>query len=504
MNRPLVEPKLSKSPSVTGIALCVLICGLLSTVPFLGQLEFLRHTEADRTLIGWEMYTSGDWLVPHLLGDLYLTKPPLYYQYLAALFAVFGEPSEFAARLSSAISFGLLLCAQVVFATLAKLPIRTALLSAIALGTSAQVFTASVEAEIDLTLTLLTTIASWSGFLIFAAPANRGKAVAAASAGVFAALGFLIKGPPGLFFPFIAIGVFYVSWDRTIKSALFACGAGLISLGLVALWILALAERVSPEILWYHFNFEVLERVRADPLAEVRARPALFYLGTVIAGASPWILWLFSPRFWRERPPSSPFSRFCLGMIVPSLIVFSCASGKSSRYLLPLLPFVTTWIVANLSISAAQFKRVSFAAISLLLAVRLGYAFLYAPQRNSKHSVKFIAEDIAARGPREIFILEMFERWLPYYLVRSGISVRRLTPTNLPSLRDEELYPVLLSMRTEDWRLADLTSDPQTKTNTYTSSKSNFVLANVPGKTLKRLELSALFPTVATAKPRNN
>jgi 4-amino-4-deoxy-L-arabinose transferase-like glycosyltransferase len=480
-------------------ALVIFVSALILTVPFLGSLEFFRHTEADRALIGWEMLKSANWLVPHLLGDTYLTKPPLFYQYLAAIFAVTGEPSEFAARLSSALAFAALVALQFVFATYAKLPRLVALLSAIAVAASAQFFTASMEAEIDLTLTLFTTISTWLAFFAVTSDNSRAQTKLALGAGIFAALGFLVKGPPGLFFPFAAAGVFYIFCDRRVSTLLALCIAGVTSLVIVGAWVALLAREVSAETLWYHFNFEVLQRVKADPLADERARPITFYLGTLFAGALPATLLIFLPAFWRNRLPGSDLTRFCLALVVPSLLIFSCASGKSSRYLLPLVPFLITWLAASSSFTKTTAKRAAVATITIFLAARLGYSFIYAPQRNAKLSVRPIAEKIHNAGYPRIYILEMFERWLPYYLIRSDVEVLRLTPPLAASLQNEERYDLLLSSRSEGWRMGALLSDPQTTTNTFTHAKGDFVLARVPGRTLKNLALSELFPTVSTA-----
>lgn len=481
----------------TGIAIFTLT--LLFTVPFLGQLEFFRHTEADRTLIGWEMFRSGDWLVPHLLGDLYLTKPPLYYQFLAAVFSIFGEPSEFAARLSSALAFAALIAAHYLFSVKAQLTKQTALLSAALLGASAQLFTASIESEIDLTLVFFTTVSSWFAYFIVTTTARRSQLLNAALLGFFAALGFLTKGPPGLFFPFIGAGVFYILYDRRWASFLALSLAALTSLTIIAAWIWLLAREVSLEILWHHFNFEVLARVQSDPLADERARPAFFYLGTVLGGALPASLFLLFPAFWRQKPPAAEITRFCAGLIIPSLIVFSCASGKSSRYLLPVLPFVITWIVANTTLSKEAATRILVTVLTVFLIARLGYAFAYAPQRNAKLSVRPIANRIMTAGYHDLFILEMFERWLPYYLLRGGVSVKRLTPALAAHLNDSDEYDVLLSRRSEEWRLQQLLEDQRTKLETFPYIKADFVVAKVRGSTLKKLKLSELFPTVSTA-----
>jgi hypothetical protein len=62
----------------------LLLWTLVLNLPGLGSLEFFRHTEADRTLIAWEMLDRRDFLIPHILGSEILTKPPIFYWMVAA------------------------------------------------------------------------------------------------------------------------------------------------------------------------------------------------------------------------------------------------------------------------------------------------------------------------------------------------------------------------------------------------------------------------------------
>ena len=55
--------------------------------------------------VAWEMRSYGNWIVPHLNGDVYGDKPPLLFWLINLVWSVTG-PSEFAARLI-APAFGL-------------------------------------------------------------------------------------------------------------------------------------------------------------------------------------------------------------------------------------------------------------------------------------------------------------------------------------------------------------------------------------------------------------
>ena len=65
--------------------------------------ELMSLNEGRRALAIQEMVASGNWLLPHLNGELYLTKPPLLY-WLSSAFAMFGGVNEWTLRLPSALA----------------------------------------------------------------------------------------------------------------------------------------------------------------------------------------------------------------------------------------------------------------------------------------------------------------------------------------------------------------------------------------------------------------
>ena len=82
----------------------LLILGVCAAVygPRLGT-HGLSMSEGHRAIPGWEMATSGEWLLPRMFERLYLRKPPGMFWAIAASAKVLGE-TEFSARAVSALS----------------------------------------------------------------------------------------------------------------------------------------------------------------------------------------------------------------------------------------------------------------------------------------------------------------------------------------------------------------------------------------------------------------
>jgi 4-amino-4-deoxy-L-arabinose transferase-like glycosyltransferase len=80
------------------IFLIVLACNLYA----LGRGP-LAYTEGVRVLTGHQMRTGGNWLIPHLYGSVYLTKPPMYYWLIGGIEVLTGQTNEWIWRLPSAM-----------------------------------------------------------------------------------------------------------------------------------------------------------------------------------------------------------------------------------------------------------------------------------------------------------------------------------------------------------------------------------------------------------------
>ncbi len=562
--------------------LSVSLAGLLYTLPGIFMREYYRHTEADRTLIGWEMMQRGDYIIPRLLGDYYLTKPPVFYDLLGLSFRLFGT-AEYAARLVTVAAVCLLLPTLYFFYRAAGLGRKMTLLSVAIVGLCVQFYEYSVIAEIDLTYVFFCSVAVGSVYL--SAIRSR-RAAYAAIGGVFLTLAFFTKGPPVLVFYFSALGGVWLcnrlasprrgtpplavaapnsSIDRRwffLHTAVLLAVAGLIGL-----WLIRLSHEVGWKEIRAIFNTEVLVRFIRDSKAEIRDRGHFFYLGSLLGGFMPWTLLLVG-RWGRGRERASALFRqhrkfiiFCAGVIVPSLLVFSLASGKSNRYMLPVYPFVAPLLAfcgaglpqmadksacrrllsgavgaaALLLIGSAIYltgvpivprmgalffglavlaaytgylwsSRADWSGIAAGLALclvcsRYPYSVFFDLTRNKIYSIKPVAAAIEQEVPpgSPVYILELFERWLPYYMKRDGVETLRLTPelARKLELQDGEIY-VLLTEDYEAWRTEQLLRGGASFTvvGSYDTAKYKFSLLRIRAKDAALFKPRRAFATV--------
>lgn len=91
-------------PAWTLAAAC--LCGLAVWIVLFWRLGFSSFWDPDEAIyaeVSREMLATPDWLAPHFNGQPFFDKPVLFYWLQALAFWIFG-PTEFAARLTPAIS----------------------------------------------------------------------------------------------------------------------------------------------------------------------------------------------------------------------------------------------------------------------------------------------------------------------------------------------------------------------------------------------------------------
>ncbi|MGH2901317.1 MAG: ArnT family glycosyltransferase, partial [Solirubrobacteraceae bacterium] len=122
----------------------------------LGSIGLVDYDEAAYAEVARAMWTSGDWLVPHLCGAVFFEKPPLLYWVQALGFAVFGV-GETGARIGTALAAGAM---PLVLYGFARRPLgaRAALFAAVALATSFEFVALARIAFTDMLLMLWLTI----------------------------------------------------------------------------------------------------------------------------------------------------------------------------------------------------------------------------------------------------------------------------------------------------------------------------------------------------------
>lgn len=546
----------------------------------LGVLEYFRHTEADRTLIGWEMAETGDFLVPHLLHSVILTKPPMFYWLVAASISFWGSAAEWAARFPTLCVSLLFVLSHYFFLRLIRCSMLWSLGSTLFLSTSILFMVKATAAEIDLLFSFFCTVCLYAAFLATV----RRSALWTFSVYVLAALAFLTKGPPVLFFLGVSHLLFFSFFRRSMirhgdaakapqswtNFALINAGGILIFLLIVLAWLIPLANEVGWESLGTQVRVEILERVLQSSRP---GRGIWFYPVCLLTSVAPWsiffvlglVIFALSGRR-REafrQTLSSPYREFLvfnLIVVISAIVMLSFSAGKSSRYLLPVHAFginlcafaafavrrtqVEKWLldfgkfiapgaavvslmvpffldfegvsrgnmlsaavvlsVSLLVLGMSCWERrsgVALAAIALVMfAVRFGQFQIYSPHRNATRSVKPVAEAINRLMPAgsPLYTIEMFERWVNYYLKRIGRESIRLTPESIQVSRppDARMH-LLLNFEEEYWRVLQLGLYDETAgvIGVFRVNRDHLVLLEADRGKLHLLKPKVMFPT---------
>ena len=365
----------------------------------LGSLEFVRHTEADRTLIAMEMNESGSYLVPTLLGSQILTKPPLFYWVTAFFLKIFGSNSEGVARLSSLLSAALFVFCSYWFWFVATGKRRLSAIVAFALSCSVLFYILSAVAEIDMMFGFLASSALYAAFLVYEKFTRKRLAVFS----FFVVLAFLTKGPPVYFFCLGAIGALFAC-DIFFKATSFNCGLKkignvllglIIALFLLSLWIIPLGFEVGWSSLQGRLDEEVFRRVLDY---SERGRGPFFYVNSIFVNSLPWSLflvvgvWHFArlkrsdTRVWHSvfggylvNDQVRRLFIYSLLVVVSGFVMLSVAQGKSARYSFPLIPFFVNIavVLSPISLSKVYFKKLLFLLRTISFAGFFAFLGIY-------------------------------------------------------------------------------------------------------------------------------
>jgi len=299
--------------------------------------------------ISLEMSQRGDLVIPHLAGEPFLEKPPLYFAVAAGFIRLLGPfiGKTGAIRLTSVLwGLGVLL----VTFLLAKLLVGydCAFLSTILLTTMLG-FVENVHwVRVDIALFFFVIAAVWSFAKVYFAK----KSWYCLPAGIFTAGAFLSKGLIGPIIIAIAWGSIIIAllikqWSekRPIKFFSFHHVPGfLVFIFFAGTWVVLL--RLKGGELWQEWFWENhIGRLigTSTHLGHMHAGEPFYYLKTIIVSTLPWApliffwIWCFFTDLWKHRSIPS-FRTFLLLWSFGSIVLLSLSSTKRDVYLIPLLP----------------------------------------------------------------------------------------------------------------------------------------------------------------------
>ena len=291
--------------------------------------------------IGYEMYRSGDLIIPTLYDRPAFNKPPLVYWLLTASYDVFGV-NEFAARLPAATAAFLTLILAVLIAR-RLFDNRTALFSGWILLSSPVFFAMSRIIDYNMVLTFWVTLATWSALAWIQDDRPLHRWI------FYIALGFafLTKGPVGPVI--VCLGLLGYRFLRPAEAAwrpVFHLPGFVLFLGISLPWFLHVTARY-PE-LWQHFiGDEIINRVASD--THQRSQPFGYYFLILPAAVLPWLpAFLRATLMVKREWKASGALVFLASAVAFPFILFSLSTSKLPTYILPLLPATAILIAATL------------------------------------------------------------------------------------------------------------------------------------------------------------
>jgi hypothetical protein len=313
----------------------------------LGGWDLWNPDEPRYAQVAREMVDGGDWVLMHVNGKTYEDKPPLFFWVIAFSSFLWQEFSSFSARFPSAL-FGTFTVLLTFFLGRRLYGSRAGFLSALILATSFDFAYLSTRANIDATLTFLTT-ASLFFFLQWYLH-QRGEGVEERDKRSLSIYGFYIcmalatlaKGPVGFILPLL-VSLIYLSIQRdwkAMKRMRLLTGMALVFV-IVLSWYLPAAWKGGQSFIDVTLLHHTIDRFGKG---SSHIRPFYYYFANFPVDFLPWFLFLpgaivYGLRKKREEFPKEFF--FLLVWFVVIFLFFSFSKGKRTLYLLPLYPAVS-------------------------------------------------------------------------------------------------------------------------------------------------------------------
>ena len=324
----------------------LLMAGLLVLAAGIGLRDPWPADEPRFALIAREMVESGSWLLPHVGGDLYPDKPPLFFWLVAALYVVTGS-------LRVAVLIPGVIAGTSVLLLVTDLGRRlwgpqTGIICGATLLAVVQFPLQMKSGQIDGLLCLWTTLGLY-GFCrhLLLGPDWRWWAIGGLAAG----LGVITKGVGIL--PYLVLLPYLVAirrnWDLPVPSWRDKRWllAPVMTVTVVAAWLVPMVIATSfgsePGLAEYRDNILFHQTITRYTDSWGHIKPPWY----LITSAAPW-LWmpvtLFLPWLvpaWKQDLKSrNPGVILLLGWTVLVLVFFSLSAGKRSLYIFPAAPAI--------------------------------------------------------------------------------------------------------------------------------------------------------------------
>ena len=316
--------------------LAILIVGGFLFVFNLGGRDLWEPDETRYAVIAREMKDGGNWIIPHLNRQIYAEKPPLFFWLVNLSVFFFGENSELANRLPSAVAGYIVILITFLFGE-RLFNLRTGFLSSLILATSFLFPQLSRWMMLDALFTLFFLLILFSFYLGYERGERRRKYYLLA--GLFTGLAILTKGPVA----YLTLPIFFIftAFQKNVKK--FWCRdlllGFLLSVTVVLVWwIPACFIGGRDYIHWILYKQAIGTYVEGGKHFHPGA--FLFYFIRFPVEFLPWTVFLPTAFILGFRKGREKRERFLFLSIWFSFVFlfFTFSKGKKDNYLLPLYP----------------------------------------------------------------------------------------------------------------------------------------------------------------------
>lgn len=295
--------------------------------PSLENHGYIKYAEVAR-----EMIRSGDWIVPHLNGEIYIDKPPLLFWLIAIPSYIYGSVTPFIAKLPSALSAWIGVIVLFLWGKKIYERIEAGIIAGGSPLSSYQYFFQARLAKTDIFLCVFVILALYFFYLWYKEQNSRRFAFCGLSF-FFIGLGILTKGPFGLFFPLIVIAIYLIlerRWRILIGKEFIL---GYLILGLTVLpWVISFIYRIGLE--------QTILLIKENKILS-RTAPIYFYFIQIWGEFFPASIFIpfLTVYIWKEKKRvwQSKYIFFLIWFLT-LFISLTFFKYKASRYLLPTLP----------------------------------------------------------------------------------------------------------------------------------------------------------------------
>jgi len=292
--------------------------------------------------IGREILETGDWVIMHSNGKIYVDKPPLHTAFIALALKAFGV-TPFGGRFPAAL-FGLLGVLAVFYfgrRTDTKEPLTAGLHAALLLLASYGYFILTRRFRNDIEYAVLFSLTLFLFYEGFAAPEKRRKVLCYGLSWLCTGLAALVKGPAA-FLPLLIIVIFLLvrrGW-RQLGAGVFL-GTSLVCVAVVLPYLALLVTHRDFKEFYYLLTHTTIMRRHAGLFYYIPVFIAKFFPGSVL-------IILAAPLLWKKRLEikADPWKLFLLIWAGVYLVLVHCITAKVYRYLLPAFPplaILTAW-----------------------------------------------------------------------------------------------------------------------------------------------------------------